>query len=103
MYLRRLVFRVNTNHSTLLRGSWYPVGLSAPATFHLVLANSQRFIHKQLHGSFDSTNNTLSLSHYTEALKLFRKKMSDPRHIMSDELIGTVAAFMCHDVRILQI
>ncbi|KAF2125502.1 hypothetical protein P153DRAFT_348731 [Dothidotthia symphoricarpi CBS 119687] len=90
------IFSHNTNHSSQLRGSWYPVGLSCAATFHNVLSNSQNFIFEKLHGHFPAQDNAQALTHHHTALRLANEMINDPTKYMSDETVGTVASFMCH-------
>ncbi|ORY19314.1 hypothetical protein BCR34DRAFT_472425 [Clohesyomyces aquaticus] len=91
------IFRQNGNHCRQLRGSWWPVGLYDAAAFHNVLSNSRLFILMFHAGSYVSEDDSESLFHHTTALQLVNEKLKDPAHHKSDELIGTVCSFMCHE------
>ncbi|CAG5158171.1 uncharacterized protein ALTATR162_LOCUS5020 [Alternaria atra] len=90
------IFDPTTNHSSQLRGCWYPVGLSCAAAFHNVLSNSQNFLFQKLNGFFPSQDDALALTHRHKALRAASEMMKDPTKHKSDEIIGTVASFMCH-------
>ncbi|CAO2647075.1 Nn.00g079970.m01.CDS01 [Neocucurbitaria sp. VM-36] len=90
------IFSPNTNHSSQLRGSWYPVGLSSAAAFHNVLSNSQNFIFQKHNGFYPSQDDALALTHHHKALRHASEMMKDPVKLKSDETIGAVASFMCH-------
>jgi len=97
-----LVFRNNGAHSRQLRGAWWPVGLSDKATFYNVLANSRLYMLKELTGAFIQQDDALSLSHQNTAFRLMGEKMEDPKQHDSDELLGSIGSFMCHQVRLNQ-
>ncbi|CAG5158169.1 uncharacterized protein ALTATR162_LOCUS5019 [Alternaria atra] len=86
----------STNHPIRLRDYWYPVGLSCAAIFHNVLSNSQNFIFQKLNGSFPSRDDALALTHSYKALRAASEMMKDSSKHKSDDMIGTVASFMCH-------
>ncbi|KAF1847854.1 uncharacterized protein K460DRAFT_384132 [Cucurbitaria berberidis CBS 394.84] len=86
----------SSNHPSQLRASWWPVGLSCAATFHNVLSNSQNFQLQKLNGFFPSQDDGLALTHHHKALRHASEMMKDPAKHKSDEVIGTVASFMCH-------
>ncbi|KAF2871136.1 hypothetical protein BDV95DRAFT_573351 [Massariosphaeria phaeospora] len=90
------VFRHNGHHSRLLRGSWWPVGISHAASFHNVLANSHLFKLREHNGHYASEDDAVSLFHYTKAVRLVSNDINDPNKNTSDELLGAVASFMCH-------
>lgn len=90
------IFSQNTNHSSQLRGCWYPVGLSCAAAFHNVLSNSQNFLFQQQNGFFPSQDDGIALTHHHKALRHASEMMKDASKHKSDEIIGTVASFMCH-------
>ncbi|KAI8933326.1 hypothetical protein NX059_009950 [Plenodomus lindquistii] len=90
------IFHPDTNHPSQLRGSWYPVGLSSPAAFHMVLANSQNYMFQMIHGYFPSQDDHVALTHRHHALMHANEMMKDASKHKSDEMIGTVATFMCH-------
>jgi hypothetical protein len=92
------VFRNNGAHSRQLRGAWWPVGLSDKATFYNVLANSRLYMLKELTGAHVHQDDALSLSHHNSAVRLVGEKMKDPQKHDSDELLGSIASFMCHHV-----
>ncbi|KAF1994142.1 hypothetical protein P154DRAFT_527291 [Amniculicola lignicola CBS 123094] len=91
------IFRSNSNHATLLRGAWWPVGLSDASIFQVVLANSQLFFNMFRNGLSEPAVNTESLALHSKGLQLVSKKMKDPAQHTSDIILGAVAAFMCHD------
>lgn len=66
--------------------------------FHAVLANSQLYIHMQLHGPFVHEDDSMSLSYYSKALEIVSAQLQDPKQHTGDSLIGAVAGLMCHDV-----
>lgn len=92
------VFRNNSAHSRQLRGAWWPVGLADQAAFYNVLANARLYMLKELTGVFVKQDDALSLSQQNAALQLMSKKMKDPKHQASDEMLGAVSSFMCHHV-----
>lgn len=92
------VFRANSSHSRVLRGAWWPVGLSDQAAFYNVLANARLYMLKELTGVFAQKDDALSLSHQNSAFRLLSTKMQDPKQHNSDELLGSIASFMCHHV-----
>ncbi|KAH9882667.1 hypothetical protein J1614_000903 [Plenodomus biglobosus] len=90
------IFSPETNHPSQLRGSWYPVGLSSPASFHHVLANSQNYLFQKIHGYFPSQDDHVALTHRHKALVHANQMMQDTTKHTSDEMIGTVASFICY-------
>ncbi|KAF2845127.1 hypothetical protein T440DRAFT_493642 [Plenodomus tracheiphilus IPT5] len=90
------IFSPDTNHPSQLRGSWYPVSLSSPAAFHNVLANSQNYLFQKMNGYFPSQDDHLALAHRHKALIHANEMMKDTLKHTSDEMIGTVASFLCH-------
>ncbi|KAL6704519.1 hypothetical protein ACN47E_008148 [Coniothyrium glycines] len=90
------IFDTDSLHSTQLRGSWYPVGLESAAAFHNVLANSQNFLFQKANGYFPSQDDTLALVYHHKALRYASEMMKDVSKHQSDEMLGAVASFMCH-------
>ncbi|KAH7075765.1 hypothetical protein BKA63DRAFT_512323 [Paraphoma chrysanthemicola] len=90
------IFRPTTNHSSQLRGSWYPVGLSCAAAFHCVLSNAQLFVYQKRHGFFPSQDDAVALSYHHKALRFTSEMIKDPSKHKSDEILGAVTGFMCH-------
>jgi hypothetical protein len=74
------------------------VGLSSAVAFHNMLANSQNFIFQKLNGYFPSQDDALALTHHHKALRQANKLMKAPHTHNSDEAIGAVVSFMCHQV-----
>ncbi|KAF2113766.1 hypothetical protein BDV96DRAFT_601240 [Lophiotrema nucula] len=95
--LHSRVFSSNGNHQKLLRGAWYPVGLSDPATFTGVLANSALYITMRQVGSFITEDSPESLQYHSRTLSMVQTKLSDPNQHTTDALIGNIASLMCHD------
>ncbi|KAH7135051.1 hypothetical protein B0J11DRAFT_151027 [Dendryphion nanum] len=91
------IFRKNGSHSTILRGSWWPVALSNAAAFHTALSSSQLYICMNINQSYVFSDDATSLEHHSRALKLVNEMMNDPTKHTTNELLGAVAAFMCHD------
>jgi hypothetical protein len=83
-----------TFHANKLRDCWYPVGLSSPAAFYVILANAQNFVYHRMHGGFPSCDNAPALKYYHNALRSASMMMDDPSNHMSDEMIGAIASFM---------
>ncbi|ENI07978.1 hypothetical protein COCC4DRAFT_20880 [Bipolaris maydis ATCC 48331] len=86
----------DNNHPTVLRGSWYPVGLSYIPAFYNMLANSQNFLFEKRHGYFPSQDDAVALRHHHKALRHTTEMMKDPKMHQSDELIGSMVSFMIH-------
>ncbi|KAJ5060819.1 hypothetical protein J3E74DRAFT_450616 [Bipolaris maydis] len=88
----------DNNHPTVLRGSWYPVGLSYIPAFYNMLANSQNFLFEKRHGYFPSQDDAVALRHHHKALRHTTEMMKDPKMHQSDELIGSMVSFMIHQI-----
>lgn len=95
---RGLVFRQNSQHSRLLRGSWFPVGLSHASPFHHMLANAQLYMIRGGRGTCPSEHDPVSLHHHTQAVRLVGEEIKDSSKHTSDGLFGSVAGLMCHHV-----
>jgi hypothetical protein len=93
-----IVFDPNTNHFIRMRDYWYPVSLSCAAVFHNLLSISQNFILRRLDMSLLSQDDTLALTHSYKAIRAANEMMKDSLQYKSDEMIGTVASFMCDHV-----
>ncbi|KAF2685216.1 hypothetical protein K458DRAFT_388110 [Lentithecium fluviatile CBS 122367] len=91
------IFRNNSAHSRQLRGAWWPVGLTDQTAFYNVLANARLYMLKELTGAFVQQDDAVSLSQQNIAFRLIVEKMKDPKQHDSDELLGSIASFMCHD------
>ncbi|CAA9962937.1 hypothetical protein PTMSG1_06305 [Pyrenophora teres f. maculata] len=92
------VFSADDNdHPSVLRGSWYPVGLSDAAAFHNMLANSQNFLFQKRNGYFPSQDDAVALKHHHKALRHTTLMMKDPAKHKSDEVICGVVSFMIHN------
>jgi hypothetical protein len=63
-----------------------------------MLANSQNFIFHKLNGFFPSQDDALALTHYHKALRNASEMMKVPESHNSDETLGAVTSFMCHQV-----
>jgi hypothetical protein len=74
------------------------VGLSSATAFHNMLANSQNFIFQKLNGYFPSQDDALALTHHHKALRQVCEMLKIPHNHNSDEAIGAVVSFMCHQV-----
>jgi hypothetical protein len=68
------------------------------ACFHNMLANSQNFIFQKLNGFFPSHDDALALAHHHKALRSVSELMKRTESHTSDETIGAVSSFMCHQV-----
>ncbi|KAF3032390.1 hypothetical protein E8E12_003484 [Didymella heteroderae] len=90
------IWNPNSTHASLLRGSWFPVGLDSPAAFHNTLANSQNFVFQKIRGAFPSQDNAQALVHHQKALRLARELLSDSTKYTSNEVLGTIVSFTCH-------
>lgn len=97
------VFDPDSTHPNHLRGSWFPVGLDSPAAFHHVLANSQNFAFRKMHGYFPLQNDGVALIHHQKALRLTREILSDSTKHTSDEAVAAIVSFTCHHVSIVSI
>ncbi|KAF2021286.1 hypothetical protein BU24DRAFT_404313 [Aaosphaeria arxii CBS 175.79] len=92
------IFQQNSTHSSLLRGSWWPVGLYDAATFNSVLSNSQVFLGMQQTGQSYATEDSVeSLAYYSNAVQIVMRKLDDPKTHTSKELLGAVGSFVCHN------
>jgi hypothetical protein len=63
-----------------------------------MLAISQNFVFQKLNGFYPSRDDALALTHYHKALQHAGEMMKSPENHTSDEAIGVVASFMCHQV-----
>lgn len=95
-----VVFRDSSAHSRQLRGSWYVVGLSDKAAFYNVLANARLYQLRQSTGAYVQEDDSLGLSIENKAIRSMMEKLKDSNYHASDEMIGSVCAFMCHHVRV---
>jgi hypothetical protein len=53
---------------------------------------------KELTGAFVQKDDALSLSHQNAAFRAMAEQIADPKEHDSDELLGSIASFMCHHV-----
>ncbi|KAF2269412.1 hypothetical protein CC78DRAFT_539961 [Lojkania enalia] len=91
------IFRSNSSHQKVLRGSWFPVGLFDAAAFNCVLANSQLYVRMEQSGSYISEDDSDSLYYHNKCIALVAKKLCDPNQSTSDALVGGIGSLMCHD------
>lgn len=63
-----------------------------------MLANAQNFLSQKQNGFFPSQDDPVALSHHNKALRMASEMLMDPKRQNRDEVLATIAAFMCHYV-----
>ncbi|KAF2826610.1 hypothetical protein CC86DRAFT_349539 [Ophiobolus disseminans] len=90
------IFQPDTNHSSQMRGTWYPVGLFSATAFHNMLANSQNYIFQKRNGYYPSQDDALALTHHHKALRQAGELMKNAQTLNTDQAVAAVVSFMCH-------
>ncbi|KAF2501712.1 hypothetical protein BU16DRAFT_613557 [Lophium mytilinum] len=92
-----------------LRDDWFPVGLSSSVAFQLVLSNSAMslaYLRVKSGGGetgMEVGDSERSLKHLGHAIRGLSSELADEKFRGSDEAVGAVAGFLCHDAAVGQL
>jgi hypothetical protein len=95
----QLVFYDPDGYQHAFRDIWYPVGLSDPSAFHIVLSNSVAHLNSAriANGGQPSAENEEML-HYDLAIHCVNDRLGRAAHQVTDGIIGAIAGFICYNV-----
>jgi hypothetical protein len=91
------VFRDTDGTQRPMRSSWFSIGFQDAATFHMILANSAAHL-DHLRGVKAGKKGVDAEKYHLLALQSINQRMSEPTLEVTDELIGAVSGFVCHNV-----
>lgn len=80
-----------------MRVVWISVAMTDRGAFQLGLANAALLIARR-NDLDDIQENSEALKYYTAALSSVNKRLQDPDYVASEELVGAILGFCCHDV-----
>ncbi|KAF2815446.1 uncharacterized protein BDZ99DRAFT_348618, partial [Mytilinidion resinicola] len=108
--IRELVAHIFRNDAAgclrALRDDWFPVGLASTVSFHLVLSNSAMslaYLRVKSGGGEKGMavgDSERSLKHLGNAIRGLSSELADEKFRGSDEAVGAVAGFLCHDAAV---
>ena len=95
----QLVFYDPDGYQHAFRDMWYPVGLSDPSAFHIVLSNSVAHFNSAriANGGQPSAENEEML-HYDLAIHCVNDRIGRAAYQVTDGIIGAIAGFICYNV-----
>jgi hypothetical protein len=95
----QLVFYDPDGYQHAFRDMWYPVGLSDPSAFHIVLSNSVAHFNSAriANGGQPSAENEEML-HYDLAIRCVNDRIGNAAYQVTDGIIGAITGFICHNV-----